>query len=103
MALFLFGIAGILVVLGDIAPTWGLTLVLGGIGLWLLIASMMVARSERRAFPTPAMYYAIWGIVFLSVAFVVLNLGSPILAVASVFAILMLIGMIVIARELFRK
>jgi len=103
MSLFFFGIAGILVIMGYIIPTWGLCLVLGGIGSWLLVASMIAKRSERGAFQASAMYYAIWGIVFLSAAFIVLNIGAPILAVASVFTVLMVIGMIVIARELFKK
>jgi hypothetical protein len=88
--------------MGYIIPTWGLCLVLGGIGSWLLVASMIAKRS-RGAFQASAMYYAIWGIVFLSAAFIVLNIGAPILAVASVFTVLMVIGMIVIAREFFKK
>jgi len=99
----LIGMAGMLAVLGYIAPSWGLALFLGGVGSWLLIASIAVARSERKAFQAPAMYYAIWGVLFLGSAFVSLTIGTPGLAVASVFAVIMLIGMIVVARVLQQK
>lgn len=98
-----FGMAGMFVVLGYVAPSLGLALFLGGVGSWLLIASIDVARSGRRPYQAPAMYHAIWGILFLGSAFVSLTIGTPSIAVASIFAVIMLIGMILVARVLFRR
>jgi len=103
VAAILMGMAGISVVLGYMAPSAGLALFLGGVGSWLLIASIAIARSGRRSYQAPPMYYALWGVIFLSSAFVSLTLGTPSLAVASVFAVIMLIGMIVVARALFGR
>jgi len=103
VAVILIGMVGMLVVLGYITPSTGLALFLGGVGSWLLIASIAVARSERRVFQAPPMYYAIWGVLFLGFAFISLTIGTPSLAVASIFAVIMLIGMIVVARVLFSK
>lgn len=103
ISVILIGMAGMLVFLGFVAPSSGLALFLGGVGSWLLIASIDVARSVRRPFQAPAMYYAIWGVLFLGSAFVSLTIGTPGIAVASIFAVIMLIGMIVVARVLFSR
>jgi len=103
ISVILIGMAGMFVVLGYVAPSSGLALFLGGVGSWLLIASIDVARSGRRPFQAPPMYYAIWGILFLGSAFISLNIGTPGIAVASIFAVIMLIGMILVARVLFSR
>lgn len=101
--LALVGLAGMLAILGYVPLIGGMAMVLAGVGSWLLALSIAVMRAGRRSFEAPPLYYAIWGTAFLGAAFIALNIGVPATAAAVIFAVVMLIGMIVIANVLFGK